>query len=160
MDIFGREEQCPNCIIRYLTQPFPRTTIAKLFEIGASVHDSWPCNTFHTLNENRPNLVTMNMNQIDTLQKMLAEKFCPQIANEPVHSNMAAEKEINNFVQLSSNSSKIVVEDNKRKVNNDEIRDHAKIVERRKKTFAEAVWAQNLNCVDEMKRLVTPASSH
>lgn len=90
-----------NDLVQKVIQPKP-------FEIRASVHDIWSCNTFHTLNDNRPNLVIMNMNQIDTLQKMLAEKFCPQIANDPVHSNMAAQKEINNFVQLSSNSSKIV----------------------------------------------------
>ena len=55
------------------------------------------------------------------------------------------------------------VEDNKRKVNNDSNSDHANIVERRKKTYAEAVWAvwaQNLECMDEMKQSVTPASSH
>ena len=37
------------------------------------------------------------------------------------------------------------VEDNKRKVKNDRSSDHAKIVERRKKTYAEAVQAETLN---------------
>lgn len=52
------------------------------------------------------------------------------------------------------------VEDNKRKVNNDGISDHAKIVERHKKTYAKVVKAQNLECMDEMNQIVTPASSH
>ena len=54
----------------------------------------------------------MNMNEIDSLQKMLAEKFCPaQLVNNPVHHNVATEKKIQNFVQLSSNSTRIVALD-------------------------------------------------
>ena len=52
------------------------------------------------------------------------------------------------------------VGNNKRKVTNDSSSNHAKIVERQKKTYAEAVKAQNEECVEEMKQHVTAASSH
>ena len=52
------------------------------------------------------------------------------------------------------------VGNNKKKVSNDSNSDHAKIVERRKRTYAEAVKMQNEECMDEMKQHVTPASSH
>ena len=81
----------------------------KVWEIKNSVHDIWSCDTFNTLNDNRPNLIVMNMNQIDTLQKMLAERFFPQMANKPaLHRNVGTEKKTKNFVQLSSNSTRIV----------------------------------------------------
>ncbi|GFH61660.1 predicted protein [Chaetoceros tenuissimus] len=84
----------------------------KLFEISGGVHNIWTCDMFHALNENRPNLVTMNMNEIDSLQKMLAEQFCPALlARKPVHHNVATEKKVQNFVQLSSNSTRIVALD-------------------------------------------------
>lgn len=85
-----------------------KVILPKVFEIFNSVYDIWSCDTFHTLNDNRPNLVTMNMNQIDALQTILAEKFCPHMANKPLHSNIASQKVFKNFVQLSSNSTRIV----------------------------------------------------
>lgn len=80
----------------------------KLFEISGGVHDIWSCETFHTLNGNHPNLITMDMNQIDALQKMLAKKFCPQMAIKPIHQNVATEKAMKNFVRLSSNNTRVV----------------------------------------------------
>ena len=52
------------------------------------------------------------------------------------------------------------VGNNKRKVTNDGSSNHAKIVERQKKTYAAAVKAQNEECVKEMRQHVTAASSH
>jgi hypothetical protein len=52
------------------------------------------------------------------------------------------------------------VGNNKRKATNDGSSNHAKIVERQKKTYAEAVVAQNEECVKEMRQHVTAASSH
>ena len=54
----------------------------------------------------------------------------------------------------------ISVGNNKRKVTNDGSSNHAKIVERQKKTYAAEVKAQNEECVKEMKQHVTAASSH
>ena len=52
------------------------------------------------------------------------------------------------------------VENKKKTVSNDATSDHAKIVERRKKTYAEAVKAQNKEFMDERKQHLTAASSH
>jgi len=45
-------------------------------------------------------------------------------------------------------------------VSNDIKSNHAKIVERQKMTYAEAVKMQNRECMEEMKQHLTPASSH
>ena len=45
-------------------------------------------------------------------------------------------------------------------VSNDIESNHAKIVERQKMTYAEAVKMQNRECMEEMKQHLTPASSH
>ena len=79
----------------------------KVHEIGMGVHEIWSCDTFHTLNNYRPNLVTMNMNQIDTLQTMLAKKFCPQMMDQKQHIG-SDQQNFKTFVQLSSNSTRIV----------------------------------------------------
>lgn len=52
------------------------------------------------------------------------------------------------------------VGNNKKSVNNDSDSNHTKIVERQKKTYVEAVKAQNEECMKEMKQHVTAASSH
>ena len=52
------------------------------------------------------------------------------------------------------------VGNNERMVTNDRSSNHAKIVEWQKQTYAEAVKAQNEECVKEMKQHVTAASSH
>jgi len=45
-------------------------------------------------------------------------------------------------------------------VSNDIKSNQAKIVERQKMTYAEAVKMQNRECMEEMKQHLTPASSH
>ena len=52
------------------------------------------------------------------------------------------------------------VENKEKVVSNDSKIDHAKIVERQKKTYAEAVKMQKRECMVEMKQHLTPASSH
>ena len=52
------------------------------------------------------------------------------------------------------------VENKEKVVSNDSKSNHAKIVERQKKTYAEAVKMQNRECMEEMKQHLTPASSH
>ena len=52
------------------------------------------------------------------------------------------------------------VENKEKAVSNDSKSNHAKIVERQKKTYTEAVMAQNRECMEEMKQHLTPASSH
>ena len=52
------------------------------------------------------------------------------------------------------------VENKEKLVSNDIKNNHAKIVERQKMTYAEAVKMQNRECMEEMKQHLTPASSH
>ena len=52
------------------------------------------------------------------------------------------------------------VENKKETVSNDARSDHAKIVERRMKTYADEVKRQNKECMDEKKQYTTDASSH
>jgi len=52
------------------------------------------------------------------------------------------------------------VENKEKVVSNDSKSNHAKIVERQNKTYAEAVKTQNRECMEEMKQHLTPASSH
>ena len=66
----------------------------------------------------------------------------------------------NKLTTVDAASSSLDVGNNKRKVTNDGSSNHAKIVERQKKTYAAAVKAQNEECVKEMKQHVTAASSH
>jgi len=55
---------------------------------------------------------------------------------------------------------KAIVENKEKVVSNDSKSNHAKIVERQKKTYAEAVKMQNRECMEKMKQHLTPASSH
>jgi len=52
------------------------------------------------------------------------------------------------------------VENKEKVVSNDSKSNHAKIVERQKKTCAKTVKTQNREYVEEMKQHLTPASSH
>ena len=54
----------------------------------------------------------------------------------------------------------LAVENKKETVSNDARSDHAKIVERRMKTYADEVKRQNKECMDEKKQYTTDASSH
>ena len=63
---------------------------------------------------------------------------------------------VSKFGAIVENKEKLV----SKVVSNDIKSNHAKIVERQKMTYAEAVKMQNRECMEEMKQHLTPASSH
>lgn len=48
-------------------------------EIGYTTQRLWTCDTFDTIDEFQPNIVVMHYKQVNQMQKVLAEKYCPNL---------------------------------------------------------------------------------
>ena len=58
-------------------------------EIGQGNNRILTCDLYDFLEESDPNIMFMHFSQMDELQKMVAEKFCPHVLpNLPLHSNV------------------------------------------------------------------------
>ena len=57
-------------------------------EIGQGNNRILTCDLYDSLEESDPNLMFMHFSKMDELQKVVAEKFCPDLLQElPLHSN-------------------------------------------------------------------------
>ncbi|KAL7553838.1 hypothetical protein ACHAWF_017161 [Thalassiosira exigua] len=72
----------------------------KVLEIGLGATELLPCETFEAIKANAPNLLFMDYKNANQLQQLLGKKYCPNLANEPVKSNVASEKDWQAFVRL------------------------------------------------------------
>lgn len=62
-------------------------------EIGNGAQDILQCETFDSIEENRPNFVVMNYQQVSQLQVALAKKYCPELVDkDPIHRNSGNSK--------------------------------------------------------------------
>lgn len=62
-------------------------------EIGLGVPEIYRCDTFKAFEQISPNIVMMNFEHIDELQRLLAERFCPDLVDKlPLpHTNVAGD---------------------------------------------------------------------
>jgi len=106
------EEKCifeADSFIRTLSQK------KRCYEICyGSNRDILTCELYDAIREHGPNLIFMNMNNIDTLQSLVAKKHCPNMLDKlPIHANSAAGEgegttSVNNiFTERSSSDSNI-----------------------------------------------------
>ena len=79
-------------------------------EIGWGAPKILTCNVFDAIAQNDPsNLVFVDYKQANKLQTILAKNHCPHIVKDlPIASNVAADKEMEPFVRLSSDPSREV----------------------------------------------------
>jgi len=77
---------------------------ARTNEIGSGQTRVLTCDTYDAIVEHSPNMIFMNYQQADQLQKLLAKRFCPQLLKGgTVKKNMeSTKKQQEFFVQLSS----------------------------------------------------------
>lgn len=71
-------------------------------EIGLGATELLQCETFEAIKTNAPNMVFLDYKHGNDLQNLLAEKYCPNLANTPVESNVASEKEYEAFVKVKN----------------------------------------------------------
>lgn len=71
-------------------------------EIGLGATELLPCEAFEAIKANAPNMMFLDYKYGNDLQNLLAEKYCPSLADKPVESNVASAKEYEAFVQVKN----------------------------------------------------------
>jgi len=96
------------CIIQ--EENLVRLINGKEKEIGLGSNKLMTCNYFDAIAQNTPsNLVFVNYKQADKLQQILAKHHCPHLLKDlPMAKNVAANKMIEPFIRLKTNSSREV----------------------------------------------------
>ncbi len=80
--------------------------------IGEGATDIWTCDTFDTIQEHQPNIVMMSYKETNKLQKVLAQKYCPELINElPIHKNTGTNKGLIHVKLLNSNNTENSIPD-------------------------------------------------
>ena len=79
-------------------------------EIGIGAPEILTCKFFDSIAQNDPsNLVIVDYKQANKLQTILAKKHCPHILKDlPIATNVAADKEMQPFVRLKTDPSRVV----------------------------------------------------
>ena len=80
----------------------------KRYEIGIGATELLTCETYEAIKSYAPNFVFINHKQSNTLQEVIAEKYCQVLTNSPpVQSNVASEKKYEAYVKVKGLSESI-----------------------------------------------------
>lgn len=79
-------------------------------EIGIGASELLQCETFEAIKANAPNMVFLDYKYGNDLQKLLAGKYCPNLVDLPVESNVASVKEFEALVKMK-NSETVTLND-------------------------------------------------
>lgn len=74
----------------------------KEHEIGLGASELLQCEVFEAIKANAPNMVFLDYKYGNNLQKLLAEKYCPNLVDVPVESNVASAKEFEALVKITN----------------------------------------------------------
>jgi len=76
----------------------------KVYEIGIGQSELLSCDTYEAIRMNAPNMAFILHLQVNELQELLADKYCPDLVNEQVVSNVGSNKEYQAYVRGKSSS--------------------------------------------------------
>ena len=77
----------------------------KVFEIGIGQSELLSCDTYDAIRMNAPNMAFIPPLLVNELQDLLADKYCPDLVNEQVVSNVGSNKEYQAYVRGGSRES-------------------------------------------------------
>ena len=79
----------------------------KVFEIGIGQSELLSCDTYDAIRMNAPNMAFISYNHVNELQELLADRYCPDLVNEQVVSNVGSNKEYQAYVRGGSRESSL-----------------------------------------------------
>ena len=74
----------------------------KVYEIGIGQSELLSCDTYDAIRMNAPTMAFISYNQVNELQELLADRYCPDLVNEQVVSNVGSNKEYQAYVRGKS----------------------------------------------------------